>query len=272
MACRDAYEMELINRNEVADVDQSEETVMTENLFHTDRLLFGVDSRVQADDILQNNLTEFEWVTKNKLYPNFWGRYIAGAKALSKEEIAFIHKKGCKIAAIYDSDIDAMETEEEGSAQAEKAVLAAFKLGIPEGTAIFLEILESANATAEYMKGYAQSLLAEGYLPGFKANTDANYSFDREYSRGMQDVPELFAQCLVWAVAPSLEEYDHITTTHLIHPDDWTPYAPSGITRDDIAVWQYGKECHPIRNDRGEETFFHIDLVKDEDILINKMF
>lgn len=272
MACRDAYEMELTNQNKVADVDQSEETVITENLFHTDRLLFGVNSKVQADDILQNNLTEFEWVTRNKLYPNFWGRHITGAKALTKEEIVFIHKKGCKIAAIYQSDTETMDTEAAGSAQAEKAVIAAFKLGIPEGTVIFLELLESANATAEYMKGYAQSLLAEGYLPGFKANTDANYSFDREYSRGMQDVPELFGQCLIWAAAPSLEEYDRMTTTHLIHPDDWMPYAPSGITRNDIAIWQYGKECHPIRNDGGEETFFNIDLVKDEAVIIDKMF
>ncbi len=76
----------------------------------------------------------------------------------------------------------------------------------------------------------------------------------------------------VWAVAPSLEEYERVTTTHLIHPDNWIPYAPSGITRNEIAVWQYGKDCHPIHDDAGNETTFHVNLVRDDKIIIEKMF
>ena len=78
MACRDAYEMKLTKTNEVADVNQPVETTEVESPFRTDRLLFGVDSKVRSDNLLQNNLTEFEWVTRNKLYPNFWGRNITG--------------------------------------------------------------------------------------------------------------------------------------------------------------------------------------------------
>ena len=62
------------------------------------------------------------------------------------------------------------------------------------------------------------------------------------------------------------------TTSHLIHPDNWKPFAPSGIKRGEIALWQYGKECHPIEDDEGKETTFNIDLVRNDDIIIEKMF
>lgn len=69
-----------------------------------------------------------------------------------------------------------------------------------------------------------------------------------------------------------LAEYDRITTTHLIQPDNWKPFAPSGITRGDIAIWQYGKDCHPICDDRDRETSFNIDLIGNENVIIKKMF
>lgn len=271
MACRDAYEMEIKNMNSVTDVNQETKTVPAESISGTERLLFGVDSKVPSDELLQNNLTEFEWVARNKLYPDFWGRNITGENRLTKEEIAFLHSKGCRIAAICNGS-DAMETEEQGKIQAKKIILAALELGIPETASIFLELEEPVNATEDYMKGYIQGMLSEGYIPGFKANTDANYSFDREYSRGMQNYPELFGQSLIWAVRPSLKEYERVTTTHLIHPDNWVPYAPSGITRDEIAVWQYGRECHPIHNNAGKETSFNVNLVRSEAVILNKMF
>ena len=270
MACRDAYEIETTNMKQVSDNAPSP-IQNVEDAVSVERLLFGVDSTVPPNDVLQNNLTEFDWVSRNKLYPNFWGRNMTGENSLTKDEIAFLHQKGCKIAAIYNSS-DVMETEEQGKIEAKKAALVAMELRIPEKTAIFLEIAENANVTVAYMKGFAQSLLSEGYTPGFKTNTDAIYAFDREYSQGVQEAPELFHQCLIWAVSPSLAEYDGITTTHLIHPDDWAPYAPSGITRNEISIWQYGKNCHPIHNNTGKETTFNVDLVKDETVILNKMF
>jgi hypothetical protein len=82
----------------------------------------------------------------------------------------------------------------------------------------------------------------------------------------------VFKHCLIWAVAPTLEEYNEITTSHLIQPDKWKPYAPSGLTRAEIAIWQYGVDCHPIEDDMGEITTFNLDLVRNEEVLIDKMF
>ena len=247
-----------------------EATIKTESQTPV-RLLFGVDSKIQADDILQNNISEFEWVVRNKVYPNFWGRNLVGENCLTKKEIAFLHEKGCKIAAIYTS-LDAKETEEQGKIVANKIDVVATELGIPQGAAIFLEIGESENVTRDYMRGFAAGVVEEGFTPAFKANTDANFGFDREFSRGLQTDRDVFSKCMVWAVAPSLAEYERVTTTHLIHPDNWIPFAPSGITRNDIAVWQYGKDCHPINDDTGVETTFNVNLVRNEQVIIEKMF
>ena len=270
MACRSA------KKNEVTDTVAENIVVKTapvekEEQVKKERLLFGVDSTVQANDLLQNNITEFEWAVRNKVYPNFWGRNIVGENALTKEEIEFLHRKGCKIAAIY-KDSNKKLTEEEGRFVSKKIGVVAMELGIPKDTAVFLEISEDERASCDFMRGFAEALLSEGFTPGFRANTDAAFDFDREFSRGMQNDKGIFKKCLIWAVSPSLAEYHRVTTTHLIHPDDWMPFAPSGITRQDIAIWQYGKNCHPIHDDAGNETTFNVNLVRDEKVIIKRMF
>ena len=229
-----------------------------------------MDSEIQANDILQNNISMFEWIIRNKVHPNFWGRNLLGENALTKDEINFIHSKGCKVAAVY-NDFGEKQTEEQGKAIGEIVVALAFDLEIPQGSAIFLNVGEE-YVTKDYLMGFAEELIRSRYSPAFKANTDARFEFDREFSRGLQTNRKIFEQCLVWSVAPTLPEYYSMTTTHLIHPDKWMPYAPSGIKRKDIAVWQYGKACHPIEDDKGTETAFNINLVRNEKIIIEKMF
>ncbi len=234
-------------------------------------LIFGVDSKTQANDLLQNNIKEFEWVVRNKIYPTFYGRYLTGENCLTDEEIKFIHRKGCKIAAIYAEEGE-KRTEEQGTIITEKICKRALELGIRKGTAIFLEIGENEKATKVFMRGFAKHLISEGYTPGFKANTDAKYTFDREFSRGMQADKEIFNECVIWAVAPTIEEYNSITTSHLISPKVWMPYAPSAITKREIAVWQYGRDCHPIEDDKEKMTTFNIDLVRNKQVILEKMF
>ncbi len=267
MACRDAYQAN------TADVEIGlAETSVTDYsaIQNQEQLLFGVDSEMQANDVLQNNLTVFDWVTRNKLYPNFWVRNINGKNCLSREEIEFIHDKGCMVAALYSSNT-LMEAEEQGELAAAKAVLKAIELGIPKGTALFLEIPEE-GATREFLLGFAKAVLEDGYVPAFKANTDSECSFDREFSSAKQVDKSVMDKCLIWATAPCLPEYNGITTTHLLHPDQWKPYAPSNTTRNEIAVWQYGVGCHPILDDEGEEVTFNLNLAKDKTMLIRKMF
>ena len=268
MACRNAYKTKMIKEEAEVISASISEPVSVPNV---DRLLFGVDSKIQANDLLQNNIEEFEWVVRNKIYPNFYGRHLVGENGLTKDEINFLHSKGCKIAAIY-SDEGEKVTEEQGTILAKKIDIRALELGIPDGSVIFLEIGENETATRDFMRGFARSLMLEGFTPGFKANTDAKFTFDREFSRGMQTDNDVFKKCLIWAVSPTVKEYNGMTTSHLIHPDNWIPYAPSGITRNEIAIWQYGVNCHPIEDDAGKVTTFNLDLVRNPNVIIEKMF
>ncbi len=235
------------------------------------QLLFGADSVIYSDSNLQNNITQFLWVAKNKQYPNFWGRNLVGKNALSIPEIDFLHNKGCRIAPIYNESCE-KKTAEQGELIARKIDEIAIKLGITEGTAIFLEIDENEDLTWEFMYGFAKMLILAGYTPGFKANTDAALAFGREYSCGVQNKKDVFKECVIWATSPCLKEYERITTGHFISPDNWAPFAPSEIIKNDISVWQYGKNCHPINDDKGNETTFNLNLVRDGKIVIEKMF
>ena len=269
MACRNAYQAAKITKEEAEIIRASiTELNVAQN---AKRLLFGVDTMTPANDLLQNNIDHFEWVVRNKIHPNFYGRNIVGDNPLTKEEILYIHGRGCKI-AVKCENRDEKKAEEKGIAYAERIGLEARKLGIPGGCAIFLVIEEDATISHEYMRGFAMQLMIAGYTPGFHANTDAKYAFDREFGRGVQVNREVFKKCLIWATAPIIPEYDGITTSHLIHPDEWKAFAPSCITRREIAIWQYGKNAHPIENDDEQKTSFNLNLVRNEQIIIEKMF
>ncbi len=236
-----------------------------------ERLIFGVDSKIPATGLLQNNITEFEWVKRNNEHPMFWGRCISGENALSREEIKFLHLNGCKVAPLYFAS-QSKENADDGKADAESAAAAAKMLEIKQGAAIFLVIEDSDRLHIEYLKEFVKTMLDRGYIPGFKANTDAAFAFDRQFSRGMLFDRKSFEKCLVWATSPSLVKYERITDTHIIQPDIWRPFAPSSISRNDISVWQYGKNCHPILDDEGNETVFNVDLVKNIENISNTMF
>lgn len=267
MACR-----KYINTKAMTETGAGQYSVTTPAVEQTvDRLLFGVDSQIQANDLLQNNIEQFEWVVRNKIYPCFYGRYLNGENCLTKDEIKFLHSKACRIAAIY-AEGGPKETKEQGVRLAQEAANRAHQLCIPEGTAIFLEIGKKEAVSRAFLSGFAVALMEGGYTPAFKANTDSRYGFDRAFSAGMQNEKALFQKCLIWAEAPTVEAYNGITTSHLIRPDNWKPYAPSGITRKEIAVWQYGVNCHPIEDDMGKLTTFNLDLVRNEQVIYDKMF
>lgn len=260
MACRKMYAYQ--NRTSPTSIEFGSSDEFSKKTLNLHKLLFGVDSKTSSTRILQNHLTEFEWVKRNKLPPNFWGRYLTGDDCLTHEEIRFLHMQGCKIAPLY-IDKSTKKTESQGKQTASAVATQARYLNIPCNTVIFLEISERESISTSYMKGFISGMLEYGYIPGWKANTDAMFGFDKEFSRGMQTDTELFRQSQIWATAPTIKEYDEITTSHLIHPDYWKPYAPSGITRNEIAVWQYGQKCHQIFDDENNKTYFNIDLIQN---------
>ena len=106
----------------------------------------------------------------------------------------------------------------------------------------------------------------------FKANTDAHFTFDRKFSRCLNNYRDVFEKCIIWATAPILDEYYRTTNAHLVHPNVWIPFAPSGIKKSDVCIWQYGKECHPICDEIAREITFNTNLVKSAKLIVNILF
>ena len=73
MACRDAYRLKM-QREIAKEIPKS--VTKTVEVKEVERLFFGVDSATASNKLLQNNIDEFEWAVRNKIYPNFFGRYI----------------------------------------------------------------------------------------------------------------------------------------------------------------------------------------------------
>lgn len=280
MACRDTFNMNIGAQYAEPEPDATENPEVKKELSETRDTfmmpltgmpLFGVDSSQKANTVLQHNLTMLEWVTKNKLPPNFWGRNINGENSLDKEEIEYLHDTGgCKIAPLYQTE-EQMLTEQDGVLDAEKAVECAEKLGFHAGHTLYVKIKNSSEVTMEYMLGFAKHLQTKGLIPGMYADTDAHFDFSHQFSRGAVENADVFKKCRIWAVSPSLTEYDKTTNAHILYPDYWGPYSPSCMPQDEIAIWQYGIGCHPVNDYTGRPTSFNINLVKKADIVLEEM-
>ena len=87
MACRNYYRRKTIFSEPDDVYDSISEPTVAKTV---KRLLFGADSKIQSNDLLQNNIDQFEWVVRNKLYPLFYGRYLTGENCLTKDEAVFV--------------------------------------------------------------------------------------------------------------------------------------------------------------------------------------
>jgi len=59
--------------------------------------IFGADSRMPANTRLTNGYTLYDWVMRMSCFPSFWGRSLIGEKAVTKEEIDFLHSKHLRL-------------------------------------------------------------------------------------------------------------------------------------------------------------------------------
>ena len=221
------------------------------------KTIFGVSSATPINKKLKNGYTMYDWVKRQKCFPAFCMRTLCGEDKITAEEIEFLKAKDCKIGLVVRDLTEAKVSAADGTADAMNAVEAAKELGVPqnEGIAVFAEIKPEWSINHNWMIGFAQTLVANGYTPGFIANTDSsvNFNFDRQCGHFVH-ATEGFNQlgAVYCATEPKCEEM----------PAEWSPYCPSVLEPEDMCLWSCGETVF------GEIVVEDV-YAKDEKILEN---
>lgn len=228
-------------------------------------MYFGVNSNYPSNAKLTNGYDLYHWVMRMSSPPAFWGRNIVGDQKLTKEEADFLHEKHCAVALIYngfsESDMSKINGVEDGI----KAANAARELAVPvnQNIAIFADINDAWSVNHNWMIGFSSSVLREGYIPGYIANTDSsmNFNFGRQCSHYVQYMGDVGRESTVyWATEPKLEE----------EPLAWSPYAPSELEPNDMHIWRVGKtityknNIEVMRNYIQEDAYSHFLWTADK--------
>lgn len=218
---------------------------------------FGISSAESSNKRLKNGYTFFDWVMRQKGFPDFWCRTLLGENPISQDEIEFLKSKDCKIALVMRDLTENIVSSSDGSADGARAADAAASLGIPEGTFILAEINDDWSVNHNWMISFAQTVVSMGYTPGFIGNTDSskNFNFDRQCSHYAQATEnENQYNAVYCATEPKCVD----------EPDDWTPYCPSALQPEDMELWMTGDISF---NDISADVVY----AKTKEIL-NKMF
>lgn len=197
------------------------------------KTMFGVYSVTPINKKLKNGYTMYDWVMRQKGFPAFCMRTLDGENAITAEEIAFLQNKDCKIGLVIRDLTEAAVSAASGTQNALKAVEVAEELGVPQGVALFAEIRPEWSVNHNWMISFAQTVMANGYVPGFIGNTDSskNFSFDRQCSHFVNATKDMNCFGAVYmATEPKLDSMS----------EEWTPYCPSALEPADISLWCCG--------------------------------
>ena len=196
------------------------------------RTVFGVSSVTPINETLKNGYTMFDWVMRQDGYPAFCMRTLIGEDKITAEEIAFLRGRHCKIGLVIRDLTEAKVSAVNGTQDALKAVKAARELGVPQDgrIALFAEIKPAWSVNHNWMISFAQTVVANGYVPGFIGNTDSsfNFNFDRQCSHFVNATKDVHSFGAVYmATEPKCFSW----------PEKWAPYCPSALKPGDISLW-----------------------------------
>jgi hypothetical protein len=204
--------------------------------------------------------------------PEFWGRYISGVAAeflLTPDEVNFFSQQGCSILCIC--SLPAQSTKGDratGQQAAQKAIAAATKLKVPQGTWIYADIEPGWTMTANWLLGWWDKMAASSFggVGGLYANTapinhanindpygEAVKKWESENGSWLSiltdKVSNLYAQTPAKGCGANVDDLGFT----LVQPD-----APPG-RRDDVVLWQYAINCRKV----GQFWSFDMDVAND---------
>ena len=198
--------------------------------------VLGCDSSIPADKRLSNGYTMFDWVMRQLCFPAFWARTLLGENSITSDEVHFLNDHDCKIALVIRDLTEEEVSSSSGSEVALRAIEAAKALKTPQdkGIALFAEFAPDWSVNHNWMLSFATCIFNAGYVPGFIGNTDSseNFNFDRQTGHYLEASNKMkLPSAVFYATAPIINA----------EPTEWSPFAPSDMTQDEIHFWKTGK-------------------------------
>jgi hypothetical protein len=204
-------------------------------------LLWGVDScKAYIGTPDGGNL--YGAVVKKLGTPDFWGRYLTNTvcPGISQAEVSLAHDHGMGILPIYnDYNCSNVRYYATGHQYAVEAVAAAQRLGIPQGTALAIDIEPygdacpgAANVDAGFVEGWYDGVTDAGYVPVYYGNGTGGSEFARAWCAAVASEPNIATGSDLWSFQPSL--LGRFTKSHA---PNYAPY-DTGCAGN-MESWQY---------------------------------
>jgi len=238
------------------------------------KLFWGVDSLLPANgtQFVPGGKTLYELVQGDERAPDFWGRYIVGAKgqALTKDEAKFLLDRKCRILPIYNgaSPASVKEGRQTGIQHATAAIKAASALGIPKLTFIYCNLEWDWSPTKDWILGWWETMFTSVYggIGGFYCNpAPFNNKFLAPYRAAIDESAKARKPwsksnpCVLFSSAPTKGCGTNRTKL------SWEAFEPSFHTGSTV-LWQYAINCHTVgthglydkdlANERGFDTLW----------------
>jgi hypothetical protein len=179
------------------------------------RLLWGVDSCKPITGDGSANAGLYAQVTRHYGAPDFWGRYMTrtdNCPGLSSIEIGAAAYRHLGILPIYNAyDCNAVRGYDTGLRYGTEATTAAANLGIPQGTAVAVDIEPygeqcpgAAHVDAAFIEGWYDGVLLASYVPLYYGNGTSGSEFGNAWCRAVSERPEVAIDSFLWTFQPSL--------------------------------------------------------------------
>jgi hypothetical protein len=259
-------------------------------------LFWGVDSYVPANHTIGKG-TLFDLVVKDAggTIPDFWGRYVLVAKAptasnpypqvpLSRTEANYIFSAGngqCRILIVYNGLNNSKPppaakgkpptrfpgsvqgTFDDGKADAQDAINVARNCGVPEDRNIMIygDIEDDWKVSKDWVLGWWDVMFRSNFRGAGGIYTNTNLpSFTRPYQDALA-ASALTATRLLWTTQPFK---GCVMPSKIISTFPGPTFSPAGAATfpRQVAVWQYGRNCHLAPN--SQIGYYDVDLANQD--------
>lgn len=219
---------------------------------------WGVDSANPANHKLggvKGHPTLYDYVAEQcGQAPDFWGRYVGGAFAITQAEVDFLFSKGTRILVIYNGATNSKSSVggdyKAGVHDAKMAIAGADKAGVPAGVWIYGDIEPGWKCTSDWFKGWWDTMFTSPYggMGGLYENPLAwnADNFAKPYLKALKgDSP------VVYQDPPTKARYlySQQKCKGCIKPGDITfdfsPAEPEGVWGVTV-LWQYAIDCFKL--------------------------